>query len=202
MIQGEKAVNDAAGFFEVESLIEDEDDIRRVSTLDNPPSIIAVCRIPQKPPKREIDATSFMLALDGIQDPGNLGTIIRTAHWFGIQRIFCSEDTVDLYNPKTILATMGSIGRVEVEYCSLPSLFDENPRIPVYGLLLEGKNIFAMKSLEPGFVLFGSEGHGPKPETLRRITDALTIPPSNQENHPDSLNVAIASAITLSQLLK
>lgn len=202
MVQGSKAVKDTMPFFEIEAIVEREEDIRKLSTLENPPDIIAIYRIPKRGNDIEVAKDKFTLVLDGIQDPGNLGTIVRTAHWFGIEKIYCSKDTVDIYNPKVVLATMGSIAKVEVTYCELEDLFEANPDIPVYGLLLDGENIYRLKEPQPGFIVMGSEGHGPAAKTQKRITRALTIPPANPTDHPDSLNVAIATAITLSQMIK
>lgn len=203
LVQGAKAVNDTVNHFEVEAIIEGPEAIRKISTLEKLPEIIAVCKIPLQ---KDLDINSlkedYYLVLDGIQDPGNMGTIIRTAHWFGIKDIFCSKDTVDIYNPKVVMSTMGSISKVNVWSCDLNFLFDENKHLPVYGLLMEGENLFKAKNLSPGFILMGSEGHGPKKESVERITRSLTIPPVNPDDRPDSLNVGIATAITLSQILK
>lgn len=173
-----------------------ESELRKISTLENVPDVIAVYRMPRHPESAVTAGTNY-LALDGVQDPGNLGTIIRTAHWFGIDTIFCSKDTVDVYNPKTVLSTMGSLGKVKVIYTDLEALFAGHPNIPVYGLMLRGNNIFREKEFAPGFILMGSEGHGISPELAGAITRLLTIPPANAANHPESLNVAIATAVTL-----
>lgn len=202
LVQGRKAVDDTLPYFELEAMIENEPDIRKITTLENVPDVIAVYRIPQTRRNLEVESDRFTLVLDGVQDPGNMGTIIRTAHWFGVKRIFCSPDTVDVYNPKVVLSTMGSIAKVDVTYCSLTELFDSNPGLPIYGMLLEGRNIFETDNLRPGFIVMGNEGHGPKESTRSRITEGLTIPAANPGDAPDSLNVAIATAITLSQLLK
>lgn len=203
LAQGRKVVEDTLPFFELEAIIEDTDAIRKISTLENQPDVIAVYRIPEKGNNTlKIKGDSFVLVLDGIQDPGNLGTIIRTAHWFGVTQIYCSRETVDLYNPKTVMSTMGSIAKMDVTYCSLPELFEVNRGVPVYGLLLEGENLFRLQRVSPGFILMGSEGHGPAETTRSYITEGLTIPPAMKSDHPDSLNVAVATAITLSQLLK
>lgn len=202
IVQGKKAVEDTAPYFALEALIDQESDIRKISTLENLPDILAVYRIPEVKSNNAPSSDNFSLMLDGIQDPGNLGTIVRTAHWFGIKQIFCSEDTVDIYNPKAVMATMGSIGRVEVNYCDLKELIDDNPDLPVYGLLMEGADLFAQANLKPGLILMGSEGHGPSEEVRNRVTLRLTIPPFDPVDHPDSLNVATAAAITISQLLK
>lgn len=202
LAQGRKVVEDTMPHFQLEALIEDTEAIRKISTLENLPDIIAVYRIPSREVSLEVNPDEFTLVLDGVQDPGNLGTIIRTAHWFGVKRIFCSRDTVDLYNPKVVMSTMGSIAKVRVDYCDLEKLFDANPEVPVYGLLLEGENLFACHDLKPGFIVMGSEGHGPAVATRQRITKGLTIPATVPADSPDSLNVAIATAITLSQLIK
>lgn len=209
IVQGKKAVADTICHFEAEAVIEDLDAIRKISTLENIPDVIAVYRIPERHFSSELPdigmeemSSVFSLVLDGIQDPGNLGTIIRTAHWFGIKRIFCSRDTVDLYNPKVVMSTMGSIARIEVIYCNLETLLSRYRGIPVYGLLLDGENIFKQGKLPYGFILMGSEGHGPTEKLREYISRPLTIPPAESANHPDSLNVAVATAVTLSQLVK
>lgn len=202
MVQGRKAFHDAAPYFELVATIEAPSEIVKVTTLDASPDIIGIFRIPDETPPLKIEDNEFAVVLDGIQDPGNLGTIIRTAHWFGVKKIFCSPDTVDVYNPKVVQATMGSIAKVGVTYVPLEDLFHQNPGKPVYGLLLEGEDIFTIESLKPGFILMGSEGHGPSMKVKRLINVPLTIPPKDSNNHPDSLNVATATAITLSQLLK
>lgn len=207
--QGRKVVEDTKPYFEIEAIIEDPEAIRKISTLENLPDIIAVYKKPEnKTTSLKIDKTriiqkkEFILVLDGVQDPGNLGTIIRTAHWFGIRKIFCSRNTVDVYNPKVVMSTMGSIAKIEIIYCDLQELFGTNKDIGVYGLDLKGEDLFSLKGPEPGFILMGSEGHGYEVETEQYITKRLTIPPVDPKDHPESLNVAIATAITLSQLLK
>lgn len=145
-----------------------------------------------------VSDNKLYLALDGVQDPGNLGTIIRIADWFGIEKIFCSHETADVWNPKVIQATMGSIARVEVVYVSLAELFDSLPQsMPVYGTMLDGEDISNIKLENSGIIVMGNEGNGISEEIARRLTHKLLIP-----NYPkghstaDSLNVAIATAIT------
>lgn len=202
LVQGRKAVNDVSDLFDIEETITDRSDIEKISTLENLPDIITVCHIPRKDIPLIVNGNNFYLVLDGIQDPGNLGTIIRTAHWFGIKQIFCSEDTVDVYNPKTIQSTMGSIGKIDIKYCNLIELFDNNKNINVYGLSLAGEDIFKINGVEPGFIVMGNEGHGLRASTQNQLTHLFTIPPKNNEDKPESLNVAIATAITLAQLIK
>ena len=221
-MQGRKAVTDSLSTFtpiafvvdsgsdEFEFLAElgvaiyeaSQAEMQKISTLENVPEIVGVFKIPEPATPAVKSDGDFYLALDRVQDPGNLGTIIRAAHWFGVRRIFCSKDTADIYNPKVVQSTMGSLGRVEVIYCDLEDLFKNNPKLPVYGLLLRGENIFNGKKREPGFILMGSEGSGISRELIPYITSPLTIPPANPEERPESLNVAVATAITLAELIK
>lgn len=221
IVQGEKAVRDTLPFFVREAVImlsgapvpdfvtEDcelleatESEMKKISTLNELPRMIAVYRIPDSAGGVEnVDRDRFHLALDGVSDPGNFGTIIRTAHWFGVDTIYCGEGCPDLFNPKVVQSTMGSLARVRVVYCDLPTLFDANRELPVYGLLLNGKDIFAEKKFSPGFILMGNEGHGISEGVIPYVSHPLTIPPSDASNHPDSLNVAIATAVTLAQMV-
>jgi len=137
----------------------------------------------------------------GVQDPGNLGTIIRIADWFGIENVICSADTADAYNPKVVQATMGSIARVNVTYMNLSVLFDSLPKdFPIYGTLLEGDNIYNQELTEVGLIVMGNEGKGISPAIRNLVNRALRIP-----NYPegrataDSLNVAIATAIVCAE---
>lgn len=217
--EGEKAVNDLMATFAAEAVIiadsqnapvPDTDapvylatdaDMRRISNLTTPPAIIGIFRMPRLEENVRIDPSRLYLMLDGVQDPGNLGTIIRTCHWFGIFRILASRDCADCYNPKVVQATMGSLGRVQVNYCDLNKLCDEHPEMPVYGLLLDGKDIFKAKLDTSGFIVMGNEGNGISPEMRKRVTSPLLIPPATSD-HGESLNVAIATAITLAQFRK
>lgn len=172
--------------------------LHKLSNLSNPPEVIAYFRIPDTPQIPTVKLPrELYLVLDGVQDPGNMGTIIRTAHWFGIKRIFCSSQTVDIYNPKTVIATMGSLADVEVCYCHLPTLLQGQSNLPVYGLQLEGEDIYSASLDDAGFICMGSEGHGLSEEVKCLLTHPLTIPPYSHDSHPESLNVGIATAITL-----
>ena len=147
------------------------------------------------------DANELSLALDGVQDPGNLGTIIRIADWFGITHIYCSQDTADVYNPKVVQATMGSIARVKVEYGDLLALVESLPAdVPVYGTLLDGNNIYQQQLENRGLIVMGNEGKGISPAMAKKVNRRLLIP-NFPEGRPtaDSLNVAIATAITCSE---
>lgn len=180
-----------------------EGEMKEMSSLSNPPDLIALCRLPERNGEEEILATplpaGLYLLLDGVQDPGNMGTIIRTAHWMGIKKIFASPDCVDIYNTKVIQSSMASLGSVEVEYVNLPRLVEVNSDIPVAGLLLEGENIYGADLPESCFIVMGNEGNGISEEMRRLLTNAYTIPPFDSGNHAESLNVAIATAITLSE---
>lgn len=171
--------------------------MRRLSSLSTPPSVMAIYRLPVDDFSFADLPYSLYVVLDAIQDPGNLGTIIRTCHWFGIKHIFASRDTVDIFNPKTVISTMGSIAHVGVHYCDLHELFAANPDMPVCGMMLDGENIYKATLPDHGFIVMGNEGNGISPAIRARITHPLLIPPADAD-HSESLNVAIATAITLS----
>ena len=182
-----------------------DDELRRLSFLRHPQQVLALFPIPLPP---NISLTShpspltseLSLALDGIQDPGNLGTIIRIADWFGIHDIYCSKDTVDAWNPKVVQATMGSIARVNIIYISLSDLIDSLPTdFPVYGTLLDGENIYTHPLTPYGLIVMGNEGNGISPEIRQRVNHRLLIPSYRQDDTAESLNVAIATAITCSE---
>ena len=137
------------------------------------------------------------LALDGIQDPGNMGTIIRIADWFGIENIYCSIDTVDCWSPKVVQATMGSIARVNIYYINLPAFIDKVPNdCPIYTTLLTGCNIYNQKLSQNGIIVMGNEGKGISEELRQKVNKSLYIPNySLKESSAESLNVAVATAI-------
>ncbi len=139
--------------------------------------------------------------MDDIQDPGNLGTIIRLADWFGIEHIFCSANTVDVYNPKTVQATMGAIARIKTHYVDLPEFISSlKKEIPVYGTFLEGEDIYKKELLNHGLIVMGNEGNGVSDEVSRLINQRLYVPnyPKERETS-ESLNVAIATAVVCSE---
>ncbi|MBQ7422404.1 MAG: RNA methyltransferase [Prevotella sp.] len=179
-----------------------EEELRKVSFLQHPQNILGVFEMKREssqPPA--LDGKQLSLVLDGIQDPGNLGTIIRIADWFGIETIFCSHETADAYNPKVVQATMGSLARVNIIYTDLEMLIDSVGRnIPVYGTFLDGKSIYEEQLSDGGLIVMGNEGNGISAEIRRRITHRLLIPnyPKGR-NTADSLNVAIATAITCAE---
>ena len=176
------------------------DELRRISFLQHPQQVLALFPIPEVSLATDEHGKTLSLALDGIQDPGNLGTIIRIADWFGIDTIYCSEDTADAYNPKTVQATMGSIARVHFIYCDLIELFDTLPAdYPVYGTLLDGEDIYRQPLTQEGIIVMGNEGNGISEAVRQRVNRRLLIPCFRQGDTAESLNVAIATAITCSE---
>jgi len=177
-----------------------DEELRRISFLQHPQQVLAVFPIPKSNDASLINPSALSLALDGIQDPGNLGTIIRIADWFGIDTIYCSEDTADAYNPKVVQATMGSLARVNIIYLSLDSLLNSLPRgYPVYGTLLDGEDIYKQTLSTNGIIVMGNEGNGISPAIRSKVNRRLLIPNFRIGDSAESLNVAIATAITCSE---
>lgn len=177
-----------------------DEELKKVSFLQHPQQVLAVFRQATSG-DYSINTSELSLALDGVQDPGNLGTIIRIADWFGITHIYCSQDTADVYNPKVVQATMGSIARVKVEYGDLLGLVESLPAdVPVYGTLLDGDNIYQQKLENRGLIVMGNEGKGISPDLAKKVNHKLLIPNFPEDRATaDSLNVAIATAITCSE---
>lgn len=214
--EGTKCVLDTLGAFRLRGLfctenwlrthnIEDADvvsssQIERMSMLKTPTEVIAVYEMPDYDVDLSETVRSLNLALDNVQDPGNLGTIIRIADWFGINDIYCSVDTVDVYNPKVVQATMGAIARVRVHYCDLLGLFGTLKDVPVFGTFLDGDSIYEEKLGNNGFIVMGNEGKGISPEVEKYVDKRLLIP-----SYPvgvvtsESLNVGMATAIVVSE---
>lgn len=176
----------------------------KISTLKTPAGILAVVRQAAVFFDEAHIKNKFTLCLDGVRDPGNLGTIIRIADWFGIENIVCSEDTVDVYNAKTIQATMGSFLRVQVIYTPLISFLTKAKTLglPLFGAVLNGENVYQKKGIIKGVIVMGSESHGLREEILACIDEPVTIPsrllksaPVEPEHSIDSLNVAIATSV-------
>lgn len=187
------------GDIPAKELLEAEDeDIRKVSFLKNPQDVLAVFKRPDWPLDEADPATSLILALDGIQDPGNLGTIIRLADWFGIEHIICSLDTADAFSPKTVQATMGALAHVKVHYTDLKEYLKTQVerQIPVFGTFLDGENMYTKDLSASGIIVMGNEGNGIRPEIEGLIDRKLYIPsfPPERETS-ESLNVAIATAV-------
>lgn len=179
-----------------------EEELQRVSFLKSPQEVLGVFAIPHHDTDLHTCARQRLcLALDDVQDPGNLGTIIRVADWFGIEDIFCSPGTADVYNPKTVQATMGAIARVRLHYLPLAEALRQPERdYPIYGTLLEGQNMYERELKSNGLIVMGNEGKGLSPEVRALVTDSLYIP-SFPPKRPtsESLNVAIATAIVCAE---
>ena len=179
-----------------------EDELRKVSFLQHPQEVIALFPLPEI---NSFDYNSLrndlVLALDDVQDPGNLGTIIRLADWFGIEQIICSLGTADAFSPKVVQATMGSIARVNLHYTDLPSFLENlGDGFPIYGTFLNGTNVYEQELSKSGVIIMGNEGKGISKEVERYVNKRLFIPSYPAERPTaESLNVAIATAITCAE---
>lgn len=180
-----------------------EDELRRASLQQHPQEVIALFEIPHYELQlAEVACHELTLALDGVQDPGNLGTIVRLADWFGIRHIFCSPDCADIFNPKTIQATMGAIARVQVHYIDLVAELKSLPPegTPIYGTFLDGQSIYTKELSNHGIIIMGNEGRGISPEVSALVSERLLIPSYPAERTTvESLNVAIATAIVCAE---
>ena len=194
------------GNIPVDELLEaDDDDIRRASFLKTPQDVVAVFRQPSYLLEEADPEDQLVLVLDGIQDPGNLGTIIRLADWFGIQHIVCTPDTADAFSPKVVQATMGALAHIKVHYTAISDYISRHAarHIPVYGTFLDGENIYTKTLSQSGIIIMGNEGNGIRPETEALVTERLFIPSYPPERETtESLNVAIATAIICSEFRK
>lgn len=172
-----------------------EKELNQLSHQKSPNKMIALLDQWEMNSEQKYD---FYIALDEVQDPGNMGTILRLADWFGVKCIFCSKGTVDWFNPKVIQATMGAIFRIEVSYVDLKTTL-ESLRLPIYGALLEGKNVYKQSLKPTGVLLMGNEGKGISSELQQLITDPISIP---RFGEAESLNVAVATGILLSEFYR
>ncbi len=195
LIITEKWKNSEHLFDACETIITDEKNFAKVSLQQEPQGMMGVFRMKQQVFPEQIEKKLY-LALDDIQDPGNLGTIIRIADWFGIRDIFCSLKTADHYNPKVVQSCMGALARVNLHYLDLAVFLSELKDIPVYGAMLDGENIYKKELSEHGIIVMGNEGNGISPETAKQVTGKILIPcfPEGVQTS-ESLNVAIATAI-------
>ncbi|MDM1406539.1 RNA methyltransferase [Myroides sp. DF42-4-2] len=171
------------------------EDLKKMSALTTTPNCLAVFHCLES---EAIDFSDWVVALDDIRDPGNLGTIIRLCDWFGIRQLLCSPETVDVYNPKVIQATMGSVSRVNIVYTELSDLLSTQA-VPVYGTFLGGENIYEMKAVQPGVIVMGNEANGISSTIEQLVTRKITIPRFGDLQQTESLNVAMATAIVLSE---
>lgn len=186
-------------FVEIENSISTQispEELKKISFLQNPKDSVAICELREE---KILNDVPIQLILDGIQDPGNLGTMIRLADWFGISQIICSHDTVDFYNPKVIQASMGSFVRVNVVYQDLEGYF-ENCSDPIIGTDMIGENVFKYDFPEKLNLVLGNEGNGVRPQIKNLLTQKITIPRFGKSQATESLNVSMAAGIILGQV--
>jgi TrmH family RNA methyltransferase len=167
-------------------------DFEKISGFKTPNQVLLVVHMPANEQAEAVPKNDWLLVLDRVQDPGNLGTIIRTADWFGIKHIYCSPETVEQYNPKVIQSTMGSLLRVTCHYTDLNALLQNNTAIPSYAAVLGGAALEKTNKYEPGFIIMGNESKGISPEIQKLVQHKLTIP---QMGNAESLNVGVAAGI-------
>lgn len=223
LVEGPKMVDELLGVFpcvllagtadylsrhrgaEAEEVIEiNDNELSRASQLKTPREVLALFRRPAPvPPASAVAAIDrgLCLALDGVQDPGNVGTILRIADWFGVEHIFCSPSTADVFAPKTVQATMGALARVQTHIVDLPTLLENlSPDTPVFATTLDGENFYSAALPTHGLIIMGNEGQGITPEVLAKVNRRLFIPPYPTDRPTsESLNVAIATAIVCAE---
>lgn len=186
--------NDCNG---IEIIEIDENDLTKISQMATPNKVLAVVK-KQDTPEHFSTKGNVSIVLDTIQDPGNLGTIIRIADWFDIRQIICSKDCAEMYNPKVVQSTMGSIIRVRVLYTDIASWLEEQKDVFIYAAALEGQNVTAMKKINEGLIVIGNESKGISPEIFELVDVKITIP---QKGRAESLNAAVATGIILSHIV-
>ncbi len=204
-VEGEKLVEEAlCSGFKVSAVYRTEeigeDAMSRMSLLNSPSPVLAVVEKPA--PRGLVLQRGLYLGLDSVRDPGNMGTIIRLADWFGIGTVFASQDCVEIFNPKVVQASMGSIFRVDVVYCDLEDICRRfrSMDMPVYGTFLDGENIYSQTLADEGLIIMGNEANGVSPEVAAQASSRLLIPSFARSGRgAESLNVATACAITLSE---
>lgn len=175
-----------------------EKDLEQISTLKTPNEVLLVLKQNEKASFSEVKSEALLLALDSVKDPGNLGTIIRLADWFGVKHILCSSDCVEQYNPKTVQSAMGSIDRVQLHYGNLPMMLTELKTHQIYACDLDGESLYTTGISNKSVLVMGSESHGISDEILQKVNQKVTIP-NFSSSSIDSLNVATATAIFLSE---
>lgn len=178
-------------------LIATEADFEKISGFKTPNQVLLTVRMPQVQPQADF-RDQWTLVLDKVQDPGNMGTIIRTADWFGIRQIVCSPDCVEIYNPKVIQSTMGSVLRMQFTHTNLTPFLEAQAGIPSYAAILEGSPISALTKIPKGFIIMGNESKGISPEVQALASQGITIPRIGQA---ESLNVAVATGIICHALI-
>ena len=172
-----------------------EVELKKISALTTPNTCLAVFKIPKA---KEMVEKGLIVALDDVRDPGNLGTIIRLCDWFGIETLFCSEESVDIYNPKVVQATMGSISRVNVVYGNLETFLSQT-KLPVFGTFMDGNNIYQEELPKEGIIIMGNEANGISTSVEKLVSERIAIPRFGNLQVTESLNVATATAIILSE---
>lgn len=173
-----------------------ENELKKISFLQHPKDSVAVCYLNEE---KKLSDQNLQLVLDGIQDPGNMGTIIRLADWFGIEQIICSKDTVDFYNPKVIMSSMGSFARVNIVYENLTDYLLNTKNLNI-GTDMDGENIYSFERPERMNLILGNEGNGMRPETEKLLQKSVMIPRFGKSQSTESLNVSMAAGIILGQL--
>jgi len=207
--EGPKVVNELLGsHIELEALFCTDDylppvninfhtisdrELKQISRLKSPNQVVALFKIPAV---KTHQGSTMILALDGVNDPGNLGTIIRLCDWYGIEELRCSVDTVDCYNPKVVQASMGSLARVSMYYMDLPTYLASST-LPKYGAAMQGENIRTFELENPGIIVMGNEANGLRQEVINTVDHLISIPKFNPGAAVESLNVATATAILL-----
>ena len=189
------SIDDTFDDFPSKNVLITERELKKISQLVTPNTALAVCEIPLE---KNIQKNGFIIALDDIRDPGNLGTIIRMADWFGIQQIVCSKETVDLYNPKVIQSTMGSFIRVQINYTDLEQFFETYSH-SILGTFMDGENLYKTKLPEKAVLLMGNEANGISEKLESFVTQRLSIPRMGKLQQTESLNVAMATSIILGE---
>jgi TrmH family RNA methyltransferase len=183
----------------------DAKDLERISSLSTAPDVLAVFRIPEQTLKAADAVSGYTLAADGIRDPGNLGTLIRIADWFGIKRVLCSTDTAEIWNPKTVQASMGSLARVQTAEVNLPELLGEikslsNNQLPVFGAFLSGTSVYETSFTQNGIIIIGSESHGISDAVKELVSHQITIPSFSTGKGAESLNAGVAAGIICAEM--
>jgi len=179
-----------------------ENELKKISELSTPQKVLALVEIPTNNLENIQFENKLSLVLDKIQDPGNLGTIIRIADWFGIENIICSSNTVDIFNPKVVQSTMGSIFSVNIFYTDLQDFLKKHDNSPIYGTFMDGKNIYNENLSSAGFIIMGNEANGISSEIEQFVTSKLSIPTFNKTKVAESLNVAVSAAIVCSEFAR
>ena len=180
---------------EVELTVISDNELKKISTLKNPNKVLGLFKIPEE---KEINEAGLVVALDEVNDPGNLGTIIRLCDWFGVSQLVCSKYTVDCYNQKVVQSTMGSLTRVNISYIDLPE-FLLSSQLPVYTADMDGANVYKSTLPEKAVLVMGNEANGISDEISEIVKHRLTIPRFGEIQQTESLNVATATAILLSE---